>query len=754
MSVLIPLVILLQVAVPTPSGDPASTVVGTVRDGTAGRPLGGVAVLEGDRLATVSDSAGGYQVDRLTAGSHRLRFIRAGYDTLALGVLLPDSATSRVDVELVARPIQLATLQVTAEAPSPVDQRAADAEPGRTRLNDDWRDGQLAGEGDVYRALADAPGVQLRGEQGSGLHIRGGGSGDNLTLLDGIPIFSAVHFAGSASAINPDAVAGADLHAGVSSARFGDHLAGVVELDARDAGPAPFSARGAIAPGEIRQSVAGYLPGWQTGISLAARTTYGDAPVGDGSPSDGGGGNGYHDLLGLATTPVAGGRLRAVSFLSRNRLAFPAFGPVGGTGEYASSAQNTVGWTSYSQGVTWSRTDTRVKLESAAWLAGSSADIVWRGAEGPARLRSRLAEVGVSGRVIWPSEDGGASAGLSLVRPSTSYAAAGSGGLVLDAAPTLGSVFVERQWRPAQPILLSAGLRASGDFDRWWALEPRLTAMLEPDRRSRLGLGIGRSHQVVQSVVNDESALGLVLGLDLPVAGGRGRIPIARADQVELFASRLLGGGVEASVTAYARRTDDVALGAVSTRDFFPGDSVAIGRGTATGVIGAVGLDRGAFSGRVALSAGRDVRRTATARYDAGYGNGTSLAIDGSYRFLGDTRLQLRFRGGARQPASVVEPGFEYQAVEESGELAGTPINLPGQVNPARLPDYARLDLGLRRDWRLPVIGRGTSLTTALSLTNVLDRTNVLGLVARPDGGLQAIRGAGRALRFEVGWRF
>jgi hypothetical protein len=752
--VLIPLVVLLQVAIATPSGEPASTVAGTVRDGTAGRPLGGVAVLEGDGVAAVSDSAGRYQVGRLTAGSHRLRFVRAGYDTLAVGVLLPDSATSRVDVELVARPIQLATLQVTADAVPPVDQRATAAEPGQTRLNDDWLDGRLAGEGDVYRALADAPGVQLRGDQGSGLHIRGGGSGDNLTLLDGIPVFSAVHFAGSASAINPDAVAGADLHAGVSSARFGDHLAGVVELDARDAGPTPFSARGAVASGEIRQSVAGYLPGLETGVSLAARTTYRDALVGDGYKSDGSAGSGYHDLIGVATTRAAGGRLRVVSFLSRNRLGFPAFGDAGEPGEYASTAQNTVRWNSYSQGVTWSRTDTRVKLESAAWLAGSSADIVWRGAEGPARLRSRLAEVGLSGRVVWPAEDGGASAGFSLVRPSTSYAATGSGSLVLDAAPTVGSLFAERQWRPARPVLLSAGLRASSDFDRWSALEPRFTAVLEPDRRTRLGLGIGRSHQVLQSVVNDESALGLVLGLDLPVAGGRGHVPVARADQLELFANRQLGGGIAASVTGYIRRTDGVALGAASTRDFFPGDSVTIGRGAATGVIGAVSLDRGAFSGRAALTAGRDVRRTATARYDAGYGNGTSLAIDGSYRFLRDTRVQLRFRGGARQPASVVEPGFEYRPVEASGELAGTPINLPGQVNPSRLPAYARLDLGFRRDWHLPVVGRGTSLTTALSLTNVLDRTNVLGLIAQPDGGLRAIRGPGRALRFEVGWRF
>lgn len=747
------LVVLLQVAGSAPTRVPASAVTGTVRDATAGQPLAGVAVLEEGQSVSVSDADGSYRLGGLAAGSHQLRFVRAGYDTLTVGVLLPDSTTSRVDVELVARPVQLATLQVTADA-VPAPRQAVEAELGRTRLDDAWLDRQPAGEGDVYRALADAPGVELRGERGAGLHIRGGASGGNLVLLDGVPVYSAVHFAGSVSAVNPDAVAGADLHAGISSARFGGHLAGVVELEGRDAGPAPLWGRGAVASGEIRQSVAGYLPGLRTGISLAARTTYRDALMGNGYQSAAQGGNGYHDLLGVATTEAAGGRLRVLGFLSQNHLSFPAFGDAAGQTPAYGAARNTVDWTSFSQGVTWSRTDSRVKLESAAWLAGSSADIVWRGGEGPAGLRSRLAELGLSGRAVWPAATGGTSAGFSLVRPSTSYTASGSGDLTLHAAPTIGSVFLEREWRPARPLVLTAGARASTDFAFWSAAEPRLTAVLEPDSRTRLGVGLGRTHQVVQSVVNDESALGLVLGLELPAAASAGRVPVARADQVEAFAGRQLGSGVDLSVTAYLRRTDGEVLGAASTRDYFPGDSLTTGGGEASGLVAALGLSHGPLSGRAAVSVGHDIRRTAGSSYHTGYGNGTSLAIDGTYRFLGDTRLQLRFRGGARQPASVVAPGFEYQAVEESGELAGTPINLPGQINSARLPGYARLDLGLRREWALPGLGRGTGLTTALSVTNLLDRVNVLGLIARSDGGVQAIQGAGREVRLEVGWRF
>ena len=72
-------------------------------------------------------------------------------------------------------------------------------------------------------------------------------------------------------------------------------------------------------------------------------------------------------------------------------------------------------------------------------------------------------------------------------------------------------------------------------------------------------------------------------------------------------------------------------------------------------------------------------------------------------------------------------------------------------MNGARLPTYTRLDLGVRRSWHFPGFATGTELTTALSVTNVLDHRNVLGLVASPAGGLVVIRGLPRSLALEVG---
>jgi hypothetical protein len=157
------------------------------------------------------------------------------------------------------------------------------------------------------------------------------------------------------------------------------------------------------------------------------------------------------------------------------------------------------------------------------------------------------------------------------------------------------------------------------------------------------------------------------------------------------------------------------------------------------------------------VTVGHDIRTAGTTRYDASYGHGSSLSLDLGYRFLQDTRLLLRFHGGSPQPSSIVGPGFEWrptQSFGEQGEIAGTPENLAGAVNSARLPQYARLDVGLRRSWRIPQLGSSTRLTTSVSVTNLTGRENVLGLVARPDGSVGAIAGSPRALAVEVGWQF
>ena len=64
----------------------------------------------------------------------------------------------------------------------------------------------IAGEPDLMKALAIAPGISLAQEGSSVLVVRGGNPEQNLILLDGISIFNPNHLFGFFSAFNPSAI--------------------------------------------------------------------------------------------------------------------------------------------------------------------------------------------------------------------------------------------------------------------------------------------------------------------------------------------------------------------------------------------------------------------------------------------------------------------------------------------------------------------------------------------------------------------
>jgi hypothetical protein len=85
-----------------------------------------------------------------------------------------------------------------------------------------------------------------------------------------------------------------------------------------------------------------------------------------------------------------------------------------------------------------------------------------------------------------------------------------------------------------------------------------------------------------------------------------------------------------------------------------------------------------------------------------------------------------------------------------SGEISGTPQEILGPLNGARLPFFFRTDLGLTREWPIGVAGR---LTTAFTVTNLFNRANVLGYVQNGPGR-RPLLFPSRSLIAQIGWAF
>jgi len=92
----------------------------------------------------------------------------------------------------------------------------------------------LLGEVDVVKAAQLLPGVKSGTEGSSGLYVRGGGRGQNLVLLDGVPVYNQNHLFGFFSTFNNDGINSLQLYKGSFPARFGGRLSSVMDVTLKD----------------------------------------------------------------------------------------------------------------------------------------------------------------------------------------------------------------------------------------------------------------------------------------------------------------------------------------------------------------------------------------------------------------------------------------------------------------------------------------------------------------------------------------
>lgn len=92
----------------------------------------------------------------------------------------------------------------------------------------------IAGEPDLMKALAIAPGISLAQEGSSVLVVRGGNPEQNLILFDGISIFNPNHLFGFFSAFNPSAVGNIKVYKGDFPAEYGGRLSSVIDITTKE----------------------------------------------------------------------------------------------------------------------------------------------------------------------------------------------------------------------------------------------------------------------------------------------------------------------------------------------------------------------------------------------------------------------------------------------------------------------------------------------------------------------------------------
>lgn len=200
-------------------------LVGRVRDAVTGEPLPHANVLLADAATgTAAGPAGRFQLPGLLPGPHRLVVSYVGYAPHADTVHVRPGRRSNVTVALQPRPYETEPVIVDglqARAPSSALGQSTTDRNALRRLSD-------AGTADVARAAARQMGVSNSSIRAD-LFLQGGGPGEHVMRLDGVPVREPTTLGGLLSAFSPHALGQLVTHKAGFGAAHGSLISGAVD---------------------------------------------------------------------------------------------------------------------------------------------------------------------------------------------------------------------------------------------------------------------------------------------------------------------------------------------------------------------------------------------------------------------------------------------------------------------------------------------------------------------------------------------
>jgi ferric enterobactin receptor len=207
-----------------PSSGPSGALIGVVR-GADGMPLPAARVTIGEtELTATTDSMGRYSLGRLRSGvAVNLEVSAPGFKGANAEVIVPDDGRLESNFTLQRRDRsdeRVPDLPVLYPAD---DVGQFDLSPAEAAV-------PSVGRHDVFRAIQFLPGAQATPDVTSELYVRGGTPGETLMTLDGFTLYPVSRPFGQFSAVNMDAVAGAQFSRTTLSAADGGRLSGAMRL--------------------------------------------------------------------------------------------------------------------------------------------------------------------------------------------------------------------------------------------------------------------------------------------------------------------------------------------------------------------------------------------------------------------------------------------------------------------------------------------------------------------------------------------
>ncbi len=692
------------------------TVVGRVWDAETAEPVAGAVItLSGLNRATATDDTGRYEFQHVPEGQQELTVHFIGFARRTLHALVPREGQLEIDVWLLAEPVRINTIDV--RAPVTVrgfDMGAGAAFPDRVVSAAAVRNDPQLAEPDVLQALSGGE-VSSRPETPSGVNIRGGASDQTAFVLDGIPIFNPYHSGGISSGWNPDAVAKLHLASATPLAACPNTLSGAVEAVTRTPEDR-VHAQGSASTTQSRVTFDGPLGAAGAGYLVSLRSGFPDGIAPKNEPTYLRGETG--DWLATLEAEALDGRIQLLGY-----------------------GRNTFAWTSRSQGVQWKRSFSSTAVRLLGWRADADAGSVWAAPTGPMNMTAARHDKGLLLAAQHRSAGTTTLVELRVEQSRTTYRIVSDSTAGPSWALAANTPVVTALARHGHPIGRHVELNLGTTFAATGGkgyLGPSAQLVWNASEKIELSGSYARTRQFAQSLRNAESVASNVFPVDLYLGAGAPGIPIAGSQLGVIAASYCPSAGVRLGVQAYERRSDGLLLVAPSAGEPFATGAFAVGSGTSRGVSAEAALSAKRYG--IVLSYG--LQRARLMYGASGYvpeSGATHVAQCGLIVLpTATTSIRLGATAAMGRRATAIDGGFEWEAnnmLDRGSEFAGSPTYAGEALGGTALPAYYRLDLGVRKQWRVGAGGGGATLALFGTATNLLGRKNILNYARRPSTG-------------------
>lgn len=251
---------------------------GFVYDKKTGEPIIFTNVfLDGTTIGVATDVNGFYSLTKLKPGNYKLVSTGIGYDTVKTAITVKAGSKLTQNLFLNQKAVNLKDIEVTAdktEAKTETKVSAVKVTPKQiTQIP------SVGGEPDLAQYLQVLPGVVFTGDQGGQLYIRGGSPIQNKVLLDGMVIYNPFHSIGLYSVFETDIIRNAEVHTGGFGAEYGGRISAVMDVTTRDGNKKRLSGKLATNPFTSKLLLEGPLTKYKEGkgtasFILSGRTSY------------------------------------------------------------------------------------------------------------------------------------------------------------------------------------------------------------------------------------------------------------------------------------------------------------------------------------------------------------------------------------------------------------------------------------------------------------------------------------------------